>query len=100
MKSISLSSFNCSLLNYPHYHSQNCLNLLIVLNDNIRVHIITIFTIYTIAEVCKGRLLSLHIYEVQLLFICRKTNYFKKNYFTNFAKYMISLFLDIARESS
>ena len=24
---------------------------------------------------------------VQLLFICRKTNYFSKNYFTNFAKY-------------
>ena len=37
---------------------------------------------------------------VQLLFICRKINYFSKNYFTNFAKYMMSLFLDIARESS
>ena len=37
---------------------------------------------------------------VQLLFICRKTNYFSKNYFTNFAKYMRSLFFDIARESS
>ena len=42
----------------------------------------------------------MHYNMVQLLFICRKTNYFKKNYFTNFAKYMISLFLDIARESS
>ena len=40
------------------------------------------------------------MYVVQLLFICRKTDYFKKNYFTNFAKYMMSLFLDIARESS
>ena len=37
---------------------------------------------------------------VQLLFICRTTNYFSKNYFNNFAKYMMSLFFDIARESS
>ena len=37
---------------------------------------------------------------VQLLFICRKTNYFSKNYFTNFANYMTSLLLDMARESS
>ena len=38
--------------------------------------------------------------SMQLLFICRKTNYFSKKYFTNLAKYMMSLFLDIARESS
>ena len=30
----------------------------------------------------------------------KKTNYFSKNYFTNFANYMISQLSDMARESS
>ena len=37
---------------------------------------------------------------VQFRFDCKKTNYFKKKYFTNFANYMMSLLLDMARESS
>ena len=36
----------------------------------------------------------------QLVFICRETNYFSQTYFIHFAKYMMSLLLDIARESS
>jgi len=37
---------------------------------------------------------------VQFRFDCKKTNYFSKNYFTNFANYMISQLLDMAREPS